>query len=129
MRLVHGSLVGGVAVIMTALAFVREVAAPAARPDLLPVFRAVAFAELAVAIVVARVLWARIPSRARATDEAAWWRDAAGPAVVVWSLAEGSALLGGVLWFLTGDPWILIGVTGVALAILVASRPGRLAER
>jgi hypothetical protein len=47
-------------------------------------------------------------------------------AMVVWAVAEGAALAGAMFWLLTGDFVILAVVTGVALVLLAANRPGAL---
>ncbi len=60
------------------------------------------------------------------TDRDAWWRANVQRALVVWALAEGSALVGAALWLLTGDLAVLAGVCGAALAVLALNRPGRL---
>lgn len=122
-------MVGGIVLIVIVFTLVRQVAEIAFDPALVPVFRIVTAAVLVGALFTAGLLWSRIPALRDWPDQAAWWREQAGRAVVVWALAEGAAMMGGVVWFLTGDPLILVGVTGAALAMLVMYRPGRLAER
>jgi hypothetical protein len=62
-------------------------------------------------------------------DRDAWWRANFPRAIVVWALAEGSALAGTVFWVVTGDFVILAVVTGVSLALMVLSRPAALGGR
>lgn len=129
LSVVHSALVVGVVVIMLVFGVVRELATFQSAPELLTVFRIVAFAELAAVVLVARVLWGRVSPLREAANVVQWWSGQAGRLIIVWSLAEGAAMLGGVLWLLTGDRLILVGVTGVALALLVMYRPSRVAER
>ncbi len=90
------------------------------------IFRVVAALELGLAVVVAQVMKTRIARLDPSGDRDAWWMSHAGRVLIVWAMIEGSAVLGAVFWFLTGDGVILAGVSAVALALLVMNRPARL---
>ena len=40
-------------------------------------------------------------------DDAAWGRRAFTTGIMVWAMAEGAAVMAGVVWFLTGKAWVL----------------------
>jgi hypothetical protein len=82
---------------------------------------------LTTGIVVFKIR-ARLPIHQRDDDPDAWWA-AHGMRVLVlwvlvlWVLAEGTATIGAVFWFLTGDVAMLI-VFGFSAVLLVRLRPG-----
>ena len=92
------------------------------------VFRVVALALAAGGFLVVQALRAGLPSRHAGEDRAAWWRTNGARAIAVWAVSEGTALTGGVLWFLTGDLLVLAVLAGVGLVSLILSRPGLLAD-
>ncbi len=66
----------------------------------------------------------------RQTDQGAraWWQANSSKAVITWAIAEGLAVVGGVLYLLTGDLVLLAGLGGGGLVILVLNRPQRMME-
>ena len=116
-------MVAGVVAIALAFGFVREVAPPDPL-NIVLVLRLVAFAEVVGMLVLWRVLRGGMQPLRGGRDEDAWWQVNGPRAFVVWALAEGSATVGAVFWYLTGDALILVGVLGVSLLVLVVNRPG-----
>jgi hypothetical protein len=124
-QIVHTAMVGGVVAIALAFGFVREVA-PAEPLSIVWVLRLVAFAEVVGVLVIWRVLRAGMQPLRSHGDEDAWWQVNGPRALVIWALADGSATVGAVFWYLTGDASILLGVLGVSLLVLLVNRPGTL---
>ncbi len=122
---VHGALVMGVIVIAVTLGAVRAVAAPPIDGQVW-LFRLVAFTALIIALVLIRLVRLRIAPVATGGDDEAWWRRHSPLVLLLWMAAEGTAFLGAVLWFVSDDAVILIVVTTVSLALLIANRPSRL---
>ncbi|NIN11488.1 MAG: hypothetical protein GTN62_08280 [Gemmatimonadales bacterium] len=121
--LIHGAMVTGVVLIIVVFVFLRQAIEQEPYRDLVLVFRIVALAELVFAAILIRVVRHRMAPFEPAGDEAEWWRAHLAQAVIIWALAEGAALLGAILWFLTADVALLVGVAGVALALLVLNHP------
>jgi hypothetical protein len=69
-----------------------------------------------------------IPPRQPDQDKGAWWKANGTKAGATWATAEGLAIIGGVLYFLTGDLVLLAGLGGGGLVILMLNRPGRMME-
>ena len=90
------------------------------------IFWVVGVAVTAGHLMVMRVIRGRIPEYKRSMDRADWWRVAFPPAVLIWALAVGMALIGTVLWFVTGDAALLF-VVAAGLIALLWNRPGSLA--
>jgi hypothetical protein len=86
-------------------------------------FRVAAAGVLLMSVIAMRIVRGGMEPAGRSDDSDAWWRANFPRAVVVWALAEGSALAGAVFWVVTGDFAILAGVTGVSLGLLVWNRP------
>ena len=125
--IVHAMLVVGVAVILIVLGVVRSVVALEPMSDLVPIFRLVALGVLVAGYLVMRVLRAGIPALGSG-DSSAWWTEHGRRALMLWVVAEGIAVAGAVLWLVTGDALLLVGVSGVAFALVLMNRPGRLVE-
>lgn len=75
----------------------------------------------------ALLLRGRLDPPAGGESEDHWWAANQPRAVVLWALIEGAMLLGGVLFLLSGDLPILLGVTGTGLLLMLAFTPQRLA--
>jgi hypothetical protein len=126
--ILHTVLVAGVAMILVAFGIVRSVVTLDPMSGLVPTFRIVAVALLVGGYLVMRVLRAGIPPLGSDGDRTAWWTEYGRRALMLWVVAEGVAMAGGVFWFLTGDWVVLAGVAGVALGLMVMNRPARLVE-
>jgi len=128
-RIIHAAMTAGVVVIVVTFGVVRQVAPPEPLDELVWVFRLIALVNVIVVIVMARMLRSQLGPLERGEHEDAWWRAYGVPIVLVWALAEGAATVGAVFWLLTGDMPMLVGVSAVSLAVLVANRPTRIVER
>jgi hypothetical protein len=128
-RIIHTAMVVGVVMIVVMFAIVRQASQPEPLAELLWVLRLIALANVVGVMVLARIFRSQLGPMEAAENEDDWWRANSAPVLVVWALAEGAAVLGAVFWLLTGDMPILVGVSAVSLMVLVANRPGALAER
>jgi len=124
-QIVHTAMVVGVLAVALAFGFVRQVA-PVEPLSATPVLRLFAFAEVVGVLVIWRLLRAGMHPLGRGGDEDAWWQANGPRALVIWALADGSATVGAVFWYLTGDASILVGVLGVSLLVLLVNRPATL---
>ena len=127
-QILHSAMVAGVVVIAIVFGMLGRLAPLGHLEELVTLFRFVAVAELAMAAVVMRLMRARLEPLRRGGEPDAWWGRFGSRAILIWALAEGSAVFGAVLWFLTGDVVLLAGVTGIALILLVMHRPRTLTE-
>jgi hypothetical protein len=127
-RIVFLALLAGTSGIVLVLGTLRGVIAPNTGESLVPMVRAVAFAVLVGNVLVTQVLRRRIPPCEPSVDRDAWWSAHGANARVLWAMADGSAALGAVLWFIAGDPVAFAGLAGFGVIALVANRPGRLVE-
>ncbi len=124
-RILHFSLVAGVALVTALLVLVRRAAAPSAAPGiLLPVLAAVALGTVTVALMLRR----RLSARAAGTTDDAWWAENLGRAIPVWALLESAGMAGAVFYFIGVGTAGLV-VAAAALALLVVNGPGRLMDR
>ena len=99
------------------------------RPELpTTVVRVAGLVLLISGFTVAGMLSGSIPPRQADQDDGAWWKANFMRAAVTWVIAEGLAIFGGVLYFLTGDLVLLAGLGGGGLVVLVLNRPGRMME-
>ena len=123
-RIVHTLLVFCVALMVLVIAGLRPAFGFESMGQLTIVFRVAAVGVLLLSMIAMRVVRGSMNPVGRGDDRDAWWRANFPRAIVVWALAEGSALAGAVFWVVTGDFAILAAVTGVSLALLVWNRPG-----
>lgn len=121
-------LIVGVVITLVVLAVVRSVVPFDPMGDLVPIFRAAGLCLLVAGYLLIRMVRGGIPPLRVDADRTSWWAEYGRRALTLWVLAEGIAMVGGVFWFLTGDVVLLVVVSGVALALLVMNRPGRLVE-
>lgn len=127
-RLVHLALVLCLLMLVGTVALIRRFVPVDPSPTLLPILRIVAVVQLMVAAVVTARLRGRIVRRRRDEQPDVWWFGNLGRVVAVWSLAEGAGMTGAVFWYLTGDLPLLVGVTGVAMLLLLRMGPGAWGE-
>jgi hypothetical protein len=73
-----------------------------------------------------KVVTAQVEPLRMGEDAGAWWAAQAPRAIVLWALAEATAAIGGVFWFLTRDLLVLVALGGFGLGALLWTRPGRL---
>lgn len=119
-RLIHLVLLGGIALFTIILAVVPPPSPDGQQASLL------LYATFAVAAVMfsgAMFLATRLPAAGPEPDR--WWQENLSRALVVWSMLEGPALLGGVVYYLTRNLQSLV-VTAVGLLLLGLHGPGRL---
>lgn len=92
------------------------------------IVRVISLVFLVSGVAVVGMISGSIRPRRSDMDALAWWRANSSRALIAWAAAEGLAVVGGVLWLLTGD-WIpLVGLGVGGLVVLVMNRPGRLME-
>jgi hypothetical protein len=126
--LLHKILLIGVITTVVVFGIVRTVVALTPMADLVPVLRVAALAVLVGGYLVMRIVRRAIPPLDPGGNPAAWWGEHGRRALILWVVAEGVTMVGAVFWFLTNDVVVLVGVAGVALALLVMNRPSRLME-
>ncbi len=125
----HVAFIGGVVSVFVVLAFVRDLADMTA-PVLPLVYARIGAAALAAAAVVARrVVRASVRPCGPDDDPRHWWAANIGRVIVIWALADGLAMMGAVLWFLTGDLVTLAIAGGSGLFLLAVTHPGTLVHR
>ncbi len=125
-RIVHTLLVFAVALMVLVIAGLRPAFGFESMGQLITVFRVAAVGVLLLSVIAMRIVRGGMDPVGRSDDHDGWWRVNFPRAIVVWALAEGSALAGAVFWVITGDFVILAVVTGVSLALLVLNRPATL---
>ena len=119
-RVIHSALFAGVFVIFAAFVAATRLATV---PEDLPIMlRYVGLAQLLVIGIVIYQIRARIPTFVEGADPDGWWAANGRRVIVLWILAEGTATLGGAIWFLTADSLMLV-VLGAALVLLFRLRP------
>lgn len=120
-RLIHASLPVGVLLLLAVTLALRP--APAVAPDSAVPF--VLLAAGAAALIMALVLRGRLGARNTAEPAAAWWQANLTPAIIVWSLIEGGAMLGVVGYWVTGRP-ALLALPAAGLVLFLLTAPSRL---
>ena len=119
-RVIHSALFVGVFVIFAAFAAATRLATV---PEGMPIMlRYVGLAQLLMIGIVIYQIRARIPTLVEGADLDGWWAVNGQRVIMLWVLAEGTATLGGVIWFLTADSLMLL-VLGAALVLLFRLRP------
>ncbi len=121
-RITHTALVVGVLVILAALYALRGAVTVAVEGDTWTIVRYVSLTLLILIGVVVYQLRVRIPAIGVDEDRDSWWAANAQRVIVLWVVAEGTATLGGVIWFLTRD-YALIVACVVGLMLLYEFRP------
>ena len=123
-RIVHKLMVIAVVMMVLVIAALRPAFGFESMGQLTIVFRVVAVGVLLLSVIAMRIVRGSMDPVGHREDRDAWWRANFPRAIVVWALAEGSALAGAVFWVVTGDFAILAAVTGVSLALMAWNRPG-----
>ena len=128
-RVLHAALVAGVVLTLAALTLARPLTAFEGVPLPLATLRLVAFATAVVLLGVSRVLRMRLPASDGEKGLPGWWEAHGRQVLVLWALAEGTATIGAVLWFLSGDAVVLAIASGVGLLLLLTWRPASFETR
>jgi len=92
------------------------------------VMRVVGLVILVSGFTVIGMLSGSIPPRQSSQTDWDWWQANSRKAVITWAGAEGLAVIGGVLFLITGDLVLLLGLGGGGLVILMLNRPKRMME-
>ena len=122
-RLIHALLTLGAVVTLAVLGMVKQVlGGEPLLPDAPWFFRVIPFLVLLLTLASIAALRSSVPAR-RDASHSEWEQAYVGHMLFRSFMAEGTAIVGAVCWFLIGDPLILIGVTGPALLMLLVSRP------
>ncbi|HLB35185.1 MAG TPA: hypothetical protein VJL31_01300 [Gemmatimonadales bacterium] len=124
-RVLHAALTLSAMLILGVLVVLSRLSPPAA-PQLTTVLRAAAGAEILTMAVLMKLVTAQVEPLRTGEDPDAWWMAQAPRAIVLWALAEATAAIGGVFWFLTRDLLLLIALGGFGLGALIWMRPGRM---
>lgn len=124
-RILHAALALGAILVVGVFLVLSRVSPPPAA-DLTTVLRAAAGAEILTIAVLMKLVTAQIEPLRPGEDPGLWWATQGPRAMVFWALAEGTAALGGVFWYLTRDPLVLVALGGVGVGALLWMRPGRL---
>jgi hypothetical protein len=124
-RVLHAALTLSAMLIVGVVVVLSRLSPPAA-PQLTTVLRAAAGAEMLTIAVLMKVVTAQVEPLRMGEDAGAWWAAQAPRAIVLWALAEATAAIGGVFWFLTRDLLVLVALGGFGLGALLWTRPGRL---
>ena len=122
-RVLHAALFGGVFVISIALTIARSAVDIELVGAAATAIRYVGLSLLLATGIVIFKIRARLPIHQRDNDPDAWWAAHGMRVLVLWVLAEGTATMGAVFWFLTGDVAMLV-VLGVSVLLLLRLRPG-----
>jgi len=128
-RVIHGAIVGGLAVAFAVFLYLQGRASLELPDQANNLLRLIGYVILASAVLVSLVVRGRItpPGSGEAVNE--WWTVNLEKAVVCWALAEGGGLAALILGWVIGDTTLLALGTAVGLALLFVTRPGRLQAR
>ncbi len=88
----------------------------------------VAAAQVGLLVLVVTFVGRGLP-RFTGGDPEVWWRANAPRVLVLWGAAEGAAIVGVVLWMLSGDHLLFALVAVPAIAVLGTHGPSQLLER
>ena len=121
-KVLHTALLGGVFVIAVVFAFVRTLVDVELEGSALTAIRYAGLGLLLVAGIVIFKRRARIPIYQPDQERDAWWAAHGQLVLSQWMLAEGTATVGAVFWFLTGDVAVLV-VLAAAAVLLFRLRP------
>jgi len=124
--IIHAALTLGVIVIAVVAVIMHQSSPEPFIPGGRVVMRLIAVGLAAGGFVAVNLLRQRVSSPGVNASPAAW-QAVMGRAVVVWALAEATALTGTVLWLATRDAIVLLPLL-VGLALLVWQRPSVLLE-
>ena len=127
-RIIHGAMLAATIAVPVILAVVRVTVGQTGTEQPARLLATIAPAVALLTIIVSLALRKRIPPRSGHMSLDDWWTVNTGTAVVLWSLAEGTGLLAGVSYFLTGRLFATLLAFAVAVALLLMFAPGRLTE-
>ena len=126
-KVIHGSLMAGVILLLLVTAWVHRVTPPAPLPVSGPLLTYVGLGILAAGLLGLRVLPGPDPAPAPGQTTDQWWMTSQARLIVRWAVVEGGCLVNGVVWFITRDR-VSLAAAVAGLAILLALRPGRYLE-
>lgn len=121
-KVVHAGLMGGVFLFVGVLAAMRQAVDVSLPADVAEIIRYVGLGQLFVIGILVGKLRRRIPLLQGGEAPALWWAANGSRVVITWATAEGTAIIGGVFWLLTGDPVMLV-VSLAAAVLLFRLRP------
>jgi hypothetical protein len=124
----HAALVAAVVVVAGVLAIVAGMTPEAPLESLRGTLRLVGALELAVMIVASAAIRRTLTGLPAGADRDVWWGTQGPKAIVLWALAEGTAMLGVVFWLLTRDVVLFGALVGAGLVALLLTAPGRLEQ-
>ena len=127
-RIIHGAMLVATIAVPVILAVVRVTVGQTGTEEPARLLATIVPVVALLTIIVSLTLRKRIPARTGTMSQGDWWTVNMRTAVVLWSLAEGTGMLAGVAYFLTGHLPATLLAFGVAVALLLMSSPGRLAE-
>ena len=127
-RIIHGAMLAATIAIPGILAVVRVVVGQTGTEQPARLLATIALAVALLTFIVSFALRRRLPPRSGRVTLDDWWMVNMGTAVVLWGLAEGTGLLAGVAYFLTGRLSATLLAFAVAVALLLIVAPGRLTE-
>lgn len=119
--IIHAALTLGVITFAVVAAVLHETNPTPYVSEGLPALRLVAIGLAAGGFVAVNLLRQRV-SAPRADSGAVEWQAVMGRAVMVWAVAEATALAGTVLWLVTRDALVLLPLL-VGLVLLAWHRP------
>ena len=124
-RLLHTALFAGGLFGLPLVFLLRWIAPAITLHRLTPVLRTAALILLFVQIITVRLLRNGVASLAPGQSEASWWQVNFARTALIWLVGAGLAVVGGLIFFLTGDVLTLfVGIAG--LVLLAVARPDHL---
>ena len=127
-RIIHGVMLAATMAVPTILATVRIMAGSTGTEQSARILAVIALAAAGLTVVVSLILRGRLRSQPASAGRDAWWTANLGTAVALWSLAEGTGLLAGVAYFLTGNLPATLLAFAIAILLLLMHAPSRLGE-
>lgn len=127
LRVVHGALVAS-SVGITALLWVVR-ALPDAAPPASQATASILYVGAAVSLLalgLGTLAWRGIPPFQPPAELGAWMKGASPRMVVTWGLCEGSAVVGGITYFMTGNAPVCAALSLLGVIGVLAHAPGRL---
>jgi hypothetical protein len=123
-RLQHAAMIIGVVAFALVVHFVVRPSSTSAMDISPDIQRLLAGVALGGALVSLLLRW-RVPRRSANESPDSFWLKASTPALAMWAVAEGAALLSVFLYGYAAVP-SGIGIAAIAVVIMLMLRPGRL---